>query len=70
MVVKNLSQTNWHVFVAVMGKTILKITNLFGIFEAALSLAWHNFSVLYRKSSDYVDVDVSKLCGFISLHPV
>ena len=38
--------------------------------EAALSLTWHNFSVLYGKSSDYVDADVSKLCGFISLHPV
>ena len=68
--VKDSSQMNWRVFVAVSGENF-KITIFFGIFAFGVVrklLIWHNLSVLRLKSSNYADADVSKLSRSVSLH--
>ena len=74
-----MSRTNWGVFVTALGEKLLQnnqsleflLVGLWGCKVAALSLIWHNFCVLWGKSSDYMEeADVSKLCRFAPLHPV
>ena len=74
--VKNLSQTKWYVFVAVLGEKLLQNNQslrnvcLWGGKQAALSLIWHNVLFYVEKCSNYAYADVSKVCRFVSPNPV
>ena len=74
--VKKSSQTNCHVFVAVLGEKLLQNNQslrdfcLWDCKEAALSLLWRNVMFCVEKCSDYADADVGKVCRSISPNPV